>query len=147
MLPLPNSLIVPKKEFCSLFWKKSKILSRIISGSLSCSTSSHSISWFYAFFHLSRFAIGPVNVLSIRVFSLYFEKICRHLCQFLGSFCISGFVMYLGSIHSQIFLRIRLYLSLFRFHVLHQVSLWFPCRVVSSMVWRVFLFKLYSTLW
>ena len=62
----------------------------ISNGSLIYYTSSHSITSSNAYFHYLISAIGPFCVFSRVLWFLYLEKICKHLCQFLGSFYISG---------------------------------------------------------
>ena len=84
------SFFAANSSNCSLI--HSAFIIYIVLLSLTCSTSSHSLSPLCASFHYLIFAIGPLIMFSMPVHVLYLVNICRLLCHCFGSYDIRGYV-------------------------------------------------------
>ena len=107
---ITNSSLLSSSLNCSLIHKAFILLISILS--LVIGTSFHSIYPSYACFQHSASAIGPEIMFNMNYLLLYLEKVCKHLCQFLGSSWISGFLTLLLKYSSANFLKDALVFSL-----------------------------------
>ena len=97
------SFFAANSSNCSLI--HSAFIMSIVLLSLTCSTSSHSLSPLCASFHYLIFAIGPLIMFSMPVHVLYLVNVCRLLCHCFGSYDIRGCVMLFAKYSSANLLR------------------------------------------